>query len=100
MMKTHTDLIVPNYDSFEGLNDKISFMRREAADALLDMPIKLYYLFPNRIWTQETRNSAGYVNPENIVSRFAELGELRVRSVRARSARLSLLITPEFDREA
>ena len=40
------------------------------------------------------------VNPENIVSRFAELGELRVRSVRARSARLSLLITPEFDREA
>ena len=82
MLKTkNISLIVPGYDSFEGLNDKIAFMRREAAYAILKMPITLYYLFPDRIWTQETRNSAGHINPENIASRFAELGEIKVQQV-------------------
>ena len=82
MLKTkNISLIVPGYDSFEGLNDKIAFMRREAAYAILKMPITLYYLFPDRIWTQETRNSAGHINPENIASRFAELGEIKVHQV-------------------
>jgi len=75
-------LIVPDYDTFRGYNDKIAFLNRKAAKSYLQMPFKWYYSYPDKIWTNETLfGSGGVMSPELILRRFADLGMLDVRKV-------------------